>query len=72
MLRAEIEKKVLAATGRNSMKIRVRSGSTAAAWLYKETAVTNVEVDPKDWQYLLMDVITTERHIQQFRKFLQQ
>ena len=72
MLRVEIQKELLKATGRSAIKIRVQSGSSAAAWLYKETAVMNADADPKNSQYLLMDVVATERQLHLFRKFLKQ
>ncbi|XP_015599505.1 putative GTP-binding protein 6 [Cephus cinctus] len=72
LLRLRIQKKLLAATGRLSIRIRVESGSRAAAWLYKETAVTNAEPDPKNLQYLYLDVIATETQLYKFRHFLKQ
>ncbi|XP_048511989.1 putative GTP-binding protein 6 isoform X2 [Athalia rosae] len=50
ILREQIDKELLKATGRSVIRMRVQAGSQAAAWLYKETAVTNVEADPKNAQ----------------------
>ncbi|XP_001604860.1 putative GTP-binding protein 6 [Nasonia vitripennis] len=72
VLRHEIEKKVLSETGRSVIKMRVESGSEAAAWLYKEATVVNAEADPKDPQFLLLDVVVTENTLHRFRRFLKQ
>lgn len=52
--------------------MRVESGSEAAAWLYKEATVVNANADPKDPQFLLLDVIVTENTLHRFRRFLKQ
>lgn len=52
------------------MTIRVKSGSSVASWLYKETTVVNAEPDEKNLQYMLMSVIVTEHQMHKFRKFL--
>ncbi|KAF7989683.1 hypothetical protein HCN44_008357 [Aphidius gifuensis] len=70
LLRNEIQKKLLSVTGRQSVTIRVKSGSSIASWLYKETTVVNAEPDEKDLQYILMSVIATEHQMHKFRKFL--
>lgn len=72
MLREELDKALLKATGRSVIRVRVECGSSAAAWLYKETAVTEVQADPKNPQYLLMDVVATQLQMNKFRKFLKQ
>lgn len=54
------------------MKIRVESGSEAAAWLYKEATVVYADADPNDPQFLLLDVVVTENTMHRFRRFLKQ
>lgn len=70
LLRQQIEEEILKATNRRAIKIRVRSGSTASAWLYKETTVTSAEADPNNLQYLLLSVIATDLQMHRFRQFL--
>ncbi|XP_043283381.1 putative GTP-binding protein 6 [Venturia canescens] len=72
LLRIEIERELLAVTGRNCMTIRVKSGSSEYAWLYKETVVKSIEADPNDPEYMLMEVIATPHHLHKFRQFLKQ
>lgn len=70
MLRFKIQEVLLATTGLLSIRARVKSGSSAASWLYKMTTVINAESDPNDAQYLIMEVLTTSVDIQKFKKFL--
>ncbi|KAK0082993.1 hypothetical protein PV325_009537 [Microctonus aethiopoides] len=70
LLRREIERKILEATNRRAVKIRVRSGSTAASWLYKETTVKFAEADPNNPQYSLLSIIATDLQLLRFRQFL--
>ncbi|KAG7201456.1 hypothetical protein KM043_004216 [Ampulex compressa] len=72
VLRMRIEKEVLASTGRKRMCIRVESGSSAAAWLYKQTAVTGASEDPNDPQFLILEVIATPLALTKFKQFLKQ
>ncbi|XP_012277689.1 putative GTP-binding protein 6 [Orussus abietinus] len=72
LLRQQIEKELLLVTGRSTTRIRVRSGSPEAAWLYKETVVVGAEPDSEDLQYLIMSVIATEDKLRKFKKFLSQ
>ncbi|XP_015111292.1 putative GTP-binding protein 6 [Diachasma alloeum] len=70
LLRQQIERELLSATARTSMVIRVKSGSSSAAWLYKEITVTNAEADPENPEYILLRVVATELQLHRFRKFL--
>ncbi|XP_011157469.2 putative GTP-binding protein 6 [Solenopsis invicta] len=70
LLRFKIQEVLLATTGLLSIRARVKSGSSAASWLYKMTTVINAESDPNDAQYLIMEVLTTSVDIQKFKKFL--
>lgn len=62
----------MATTGLLSIRVRVKSGSAAASWLYKMTTVTNAEADPDDAQYLILEVLATSVDIQKFKNFLKQ
>ncbi|XP_063995298.1 putative GTP-binding protein 6 [Diachasmimorpha longicaudata] len=70
LLRQQIERELLSATARTSMVIRVKSGSSTAAWLYKEITVTNAEADPENPEYILLNVVATQFQLHRFRKFL--
>ncbi|XP_071576732.1 putative GTP-binding protein 6 isoform X2 [Temnothorax nylanderi] len=72
LLRLKIQEVLLATTGLLSIRARVKSGSAAAAWLYKMTTVTNAQADPDDAQYLILEVLTTSVEIQKFKNFLKQ
>ncbi|XP_053957670.1 putative GTP-binding protein 6 [Anastrepha ludens] len=64
----EIERQILIATGRRKMTMRVRNGGAEVAWLYKNTAVTNVRVDEASAEHLLMTVVVSELTIQKFKR----
>lgn len=68
----KIEEVLLASTGLLRTRVKVESGSPAASWLYKMTTVTNVQPDPNDAQYLILEVLATSLDIQKFKKFLRQ
>ncbi|KAL7300424.1 hypothetical protein TKK_0006778 [Trichogramma kaykai] len=70
ILRHEIERLILSETGRSIMKMRVESGSEAFAWLYKEATVISAEPDPKNLQFMLLNVIVTDDLLHRFRRFL--
>lgn len=70
LLRGQIERELLSATERTSMVIRVKSGSPASAWLYKETTVTHADADPENLEYTLLSVVVTQVQLHRFRKFL--
>jgi hypothetical protein len=69
-LRYSIQDLILKETGRSITRMRVESGSEPYFWLYKETTVLNVEVDPENAQFLLLDVVTSELFLHRFRYFL--
>uniref|UniRef100_A0A1I8PS55 Hflx-type G domain-containing protein n=1 Tax=Stomoxys calcitrans TaxID=35570 RepID=A0A1I8PS55_STOCA len=64
----EIEDQILKTTQRKKITIRVPSGGSEMAWLYKNTAVVNIHANEKDSQHLLMDIIIKESVLQQFKK----
>lgn len=59
LLRSKIEEEIVKAANLLRKRIRVRTGSTASSWLYKETTVLNAEPDSTDSQFLIMDVLMT-------------
>ncbi|XP_318421.5 putative GTP-binding protein 6 [Anopheles gambiae] len=63
----EVERRVLRATGRQRMVIRVPMGGQELAWLYKNAAVTESAADPNNAERLLVSVVITEAKLQQFR-----
>ncbi|XP_011500204.1 PREDICTED: putative GTP-binding protein 6 [Ceratosolen solmsi marchali] len=69
-LRYSIQDLVLKETGRSITKMRVESGSEPYLWIYKETTVLNVEVDPENSQFLFLDVVTSQDFFHRFRYFL--
>lgn len=66
-----LENAILQTTNRRKMIIKVRCGSEESAWLYKNTAVTDTEADPKSSEHVLMHVVISEPVLQQFKhKFI--
>lgn len=63
----EVERKILLATNRKKITIRIAMGGEESVWLYKNAAVTEVVGDPNNEQKCLMTVIITEAKLQQFR-----
>lgn len=63
----EIERQILAVTGRQKLIIRVPMGGQEVAWLYKNAAVTETAADPQNSQQLLVGTVITEVKLQQFR-----
>lgn len=66
-LRFEIERRILKATNRIKMIIRVPMSGVELAWLYKNSAVTRTVADPKNSEYLMAHVVITELTVQQFK-----
>ncbi|KAG4073043.1 hypothetical protein HA402_009462 [Bradysia odoriphaga] len=66
-LMEEVEQKILLATNRKRITMRVAMGGEESVWLYKNTAVTEVVGDPNNQQKCLMTVLITEAKLQQFR-----
>lgn len=64
-----IEDSILEVTGRRKLTIRVQQGSEEMAWLYKNSAVSQLCPDPKSSQHLLMEVIITEYVFGQFKRY---
>lgn len=63
----ELEEKILKATERLKMTIRVPMGGEEMQWLYKNTAITNSEADPNDNQKILLHVVISEAVLEQFK-----
>lgn len=67
-LLGEIENQVLHTTQRRKMTIRVPSGGSEMAWLYKNSAVMNIWSAKDDAQNVMMDILIKESVLQQFKK----
>lgn len=66
-----LENAILETTQRRKIIIKVRCGGEEFAWLYKNTAVTDTEADPKSSEHILMHVVISEPTLQQFKhKFI--
>lgn len=63
----EIERRILKATNRIKMIIRVPQSGDELAWLYKNAAVTRTLPDPKDCEYLMVHVVITELTVTHFK-----
>lgn len=63
----DVEEKLLAATNRIKMTMRVSNGGEEMQWLYKNSAVTASEADPKDSQMILLHVVISHLTLQQFK-----
>lgn len=66
-LEKKIEKLVLEATGRISIKIRVPMDGEEMKWLYKHAVVTKVLTDSENSQHLVLTVIITEAQLNIFK-----
>lgn len=67
MLRNKLDEVILTNTDRISVTIRVPSGGDEMQWLYKNSAVTSVNVCDKDSQFQYMNVIITNAKLGQFK-----
>lgn len=63
----EVEQKVLSATNRIKMTMRVPMGGEEMQWLYKNTAVTESEGDTTNSQMILLHVVISDAKLQQFK-----
>lgn len=63
----DMEAKILEATERIKMTIRVPMGSEEMQWLYKSAAVTNSQADPNDDQKILLHVVISNVALEQFK-----
>ncbi|KAH8394569.1 hypothetical protein KR215_008827 [Drosophila sulfurigaster] len=64
----DIERQVLAVTGRRKLQMRVPNGGPEMAWLYKNAAVVFTEADEKNPERLLMQVVICQRTLEQFKR----
>ncbi|XP_030373667.1 putative GTP-binding protein 6 [Scaptodrosophila lebanonensis] len=67
-LLTDIEDNILAATDRRKLQMRVKSGGSEMAWLYKHAAVVDVSADSTNPELLLMHVVITQRALEQFKR----
>jgi GTP-binding protein HflX len=63
----EVEERILDATNRVKMMIRVPMGGVEMQWLYKNTAVTHSEADPENNQKILLHVVISNSSLEQFK-----
>lgn len=67
----KIEDSIIRATGQVFIKIRVPNGGTELAWLHKESTVTKVEADEKDYEFTFVNTLITEAKLNMFKhKFI--
>lgn len=62
-----VQKRVLDATNRFTLTMRVPSGGDEMQWLYKNAAVTGCEEDVENSQMILLHVVISEARFEQFR-----
>lgn len=63
----ELEERILDATNRSKITFRVPMGTEEMQWLYKNSAVTSSEADPKDNQKILLHVVISKPTLEQFK-----
>lgn len=63
----ELEERILEATSRSKITFRVPMGNEEMQWLYKNSAVTSSEADPKDNQKILLHVVISKPVLEQFK-----
>lgn len=64
----ELEERILKATERIKMTIRVPMGGVEMQWLFKNTAVTSSEADPNNSEKILMHVVISNVALEQFKQ----
>lgn len=62
-----LEQQILEATNRSKITFRVPMGTEEMQWLYKNSAVTSSEADPKDNQKILLHVVISKTVLDQFK-----
>ncbi|CAK9800310.1 Putative GTP-binding protein 6 [Anthophora plagiata] len=68
LLRLKIEEEIVNAANLVKKRIRVQTGSAVASWLYSKATVLSAEPDPKDSQYLIMDVFMSTPVFYKFKR----
>jgi len=63
----EVEQKLMKATNRTQMIMRVPMGGEEMQWIYKNAAVTDSEADPDDSEKLLLHVVISSAKFEQFK-----
>ena len=63
----EVEQKLLTATNRIAITMRVPMGGEEMQWLYKNAAVSDSEADDRDSQMILLHVVISNAKLQQFK-----
>lgn len=62
-----IERNILHVTERKKIIIRVPQGGQELPWLYKNTAVSHTEADPKNCEYILVHSVITDLELIHFK-----
>lgn len=68
LLRSKLEEDVINAANIIKKRIRVKTGSVEASWLYKQATVLSVEPDSNNSQYLIMDILMTTPIFYEFKR----
>lgn len=70
-LKFKIEENIIRSTGQIFIKIRVPNGGAEFVWLHKESTVTKVEADEKDYEFTFVNTLISEAKLNQFKhKFI--
>ncbi|XP_017788359.1 PREDICTED: putative GTP-binding protein 6, partial [Habropoda laboriosa] len=69
LLRSKMQEQIIDASDLLKKRIRVQTGSAIASWLYNQATVLSAEPDPKDSQYLIMDVLMSTEAFYKFKRF---
>ncbi|KAH8304919.1 hypothetical protein KR018_004647 [Drosophila ironensis] len=64
----DIEREILKATGRRKLQMRVPNGGPEMSWLYKNTAVVETRADDNNPEWLMMQVVITQRTLETFKR----
>lgn len=67
VLKREIETSIIKATGQIFIKIRVPNGGPEYTWLHRESTVTKVVADEKDFQFAFVNTLITEAKLNKFK-----
>ncbi|KAH8383381.1 hypothetical protein KR009_008262 [Drosophila setifemur] len=67
-LLSDVEEQILTATGRRKLQMRVPSGGPEMAWLYKNAAVVDTVADEENPERLMMQVVISQRTLDQFKR----
>lgn len=66
-LLGRVQQAIMKATGRKYVHVRCRQSSEEYLWLQKFVTVSEVQVDPKDFNYVILKVVMSQRELEQFK-----